>query len=73
MTGTALLYLRETRNRRGHLHQSNFAGTGPKAIALGLDATGATITNDNTCGLGYDRLVDFDHDSARTGYTGPPS
>jgi hypothetical protein len=45
----------------------------PKAIALGLDATGATVTDDNTLGPGYDRLVDFDHDSARTGYSGPPS
>jgi hypothetical protein len=38
---------------------------------LGLDATGATVADDNTLGPGYDRLVDFDHDSARTGFTGP--
>ena len=46
-------------------------GTGRNAIALGLDATGATVADDNTLGPGYGRLVDFDHDSARTGYTGP--
>ena len=51
--------------------RNSFAGTGRKAIALGLDATGATVADDNTLGPGYDRLVDFDHDSARTGYTGP--
>ena len=51
--------------------RNNFTGTGRKAIALGLDATGATVADDNILGPGYDRLVDFDHDSARTGYTGP--
>lgn len=51
--------------------KNTFAGTGRNAIALGLDATGATVADDNTLGPGYGRLVDFDHDSARTGYTGP--
>jgi hypothetical protein len=46
------------------------AGSGSKAIALGLDATGATVADDNVLGPCYQRLVDFDHDSARTGYTG---
>jgi hypothetical protein len=53
--------------------KNTFAGTGRKAIALGLDATGATVAADNILGPGYDRLVDFDDDSARTGYTGPAS
>jgi hypothetical protein len=53
--------------------KNTFAGVGRKAIALGLDATGATVADDNILGHGYDRLVDFDHDSARTGYTGPES
>jgi hypothetical protein len=51
--------------------QNTFAGTGNKAIALGADATGATVTDDNVLGPGYGTLVDFDHESARTGYTGP--
>jgi hypothetical protein len=50
--------------------KNTFAGTGRKAIALGLDATGATV-DDNILGQGYGQLVGFDDDSARTGYTGP--
>jgi hypothetical protein len=35
--------------------------------------TGATVADDTILGSGYGRLVDFDHDSARTGYSGPTS
>ena len=60
-----------SRRAAGRGSPATFAGTGRKAIALGLDATGATVADDNTLGPVYGRLVDFDHDSARTGYTGP--
>jgi hypothetical protein len=52
--------------------KNTFAGTGNKAIALQRDATGATVTDDNIKGPGYEQLVGIDHESARTGYTGPP-
>jgi hypothetical protein len=51
--------------------KNTFAGTGHKAIALGLDATDVTVAADNVLGAGYERLVGFDDESARTGYTGP--
>jgi hypothetical protein len=51
--------------------KNTFTGTGHKAIALGLDATGATVADDNLLGPGYERLVGFDDESARTGYRGP--
>ena len=51
--------------------KNTFTGTGHKAIALGLDATGATVADDNLLGPGYGRLVGFDDESARTGYRGP--
>jgi pectate lyase len=52
---------------------NDFVGTGNKAIALQKDATGATVTPDNTKGPGYKKLVGIDHDSARQGYRGPDS
>jgi hypothetical protein len=51
--------------------KNTFAGQGNKAIALGLDATGATVTADNVLGKGYEKLVDFDDESAREGFRGP--
>ena len=51
--------------------KNTFAGTGNKAIALQRDATGATVTDDNIKGPGYQQLVGIDHETARTGYNGP--
>jgi hypothetical protein len=51
--------------------KNTFAGTGHKAIALGLDATDVTVAENNVLGSGYGHLVGFDDESARTGYTGP--
>jgi hypothetical protein len=54
------------------IHQEHLRrGTGNKAIALQRDATGATVTDDNIKGPGYQHLVGIDHDTARTGYTRP--
>ena len=52
---------------------NDFVGSGNKAIALQKDATGATVTPDNTKGPGYKKLVGIDDDSARQGYRGPDS
>ena len=51
--------------------RNTFAGTGNKAIALQRDATGATVTDDNIMGPGYEQLVGIDHETGRTGYNGP--
>ena len=50
---------------------NDFAGTGEKAIALQKDATGATVTPDNTKGPGYRELVGIDDPSAEQGFRGP--
>jgi hypothetical protein len=47
-------------------------GKGNKAFALGQEATGVTVADDNTIGPRYGRAVDFDDPSARPGYQGPP-
>jgi hypothetical protein len=47
-------------------------GKGNKAIALGQEATGVTVVDDNTIGPRYRRAVGFDDPSARPGYRGPP-
>jgi hypothetical protein len=51
---------------------NEMVGEGNKAFALGKDATG-TIVRDNQIGSGYRREVGFDDPSARAGYQGPPA
>ena len=46
-------------------------GTGNEAIALRRNATGATVTDDNIMGPGYEQLVGIDHERPAPATTAP--